>query len=49
MTALTVVSAAADQLEVTDGRRNHVLKPHAQTKANIIDADGHYRDAWIVA
>lgn len=47
--ALTVVSAAADRLEVTDGRRNHVLKPHAETKPNILDADGHYRDAWIVA
>ena len=47
-TALTVVSAAADRLEVSDGRRHHVLKPHANTKPNILDADGAYREAWIV-
>ena len=46
---LTVVSAAADRLEVTDGRRNLVLKPHAVTRPTIRDADGEYRDAWIVA
>lgn len=48
-TTLTVVSAAADRLEVTDGRRNVVLKPHSVTKPAIRDADGEYRDAWIVA
>lgn len=48
-TILTVVSAAADRLEVTDGRQNLVLKPHAVTKPTIRDADGEYRDAWIVA
>ena len=47
-TSLTVVSAAADRLELTDGRRNFQLKPHAVTKPNILDDDGRYRDAWIV-
>ena len=46
---LTVVSASADRLEVTDGRRNFVLKPHAVATPAIRDADGEYRDAWIVA
>lgn len=46
---LTVVSAAADRLEVTDGRRNLTLKPHAARKPNAIDADGRAREAWIVA
>lgn len=49
VTTLTVVSSAADRLEVTDGRRNIVLKPHAVTKPNVLDADGRYREAWIVA
>ena len=48
-TSLTVVSAAADQLELTDGQRNYRLKPHAVTKPNVLDADGRYRDAWIVS
>lgn len=48
VTRLTVVSAAADRLELTDGRRNYELKPHAATKPSIIDDDGRYRDAWIV-
>lgn len=48
VTSLTVVSAAADQLELTDGRRNFQLKPHAVAKTNILDDDGRYRDAWIV-
>lgn len=48
-TSLTVVSAAADRLELTDGRRNMTLKPHAIRKDNILDPDGHYRDAWIVS
>ncbi len=47
-TSLTVVSAAADRLELTDGRRNYQLKPHAVAKQNVLDADGRYRDAWIV-
>ena len=47
-TSLTVVSAAADQLELTDGRRNFGLKPYAVTKPTILDDDGHYRDAWVV-
>ena len=47
-TSLTVVSAAADRLELTDGRRNYELKPHAVTKPNVLDDDGRYRDAWIV-
>ncbi len=47
-TSLTVVSAAADRLELTDGRRNLTLKPHAILKENILDDDGRYRDAWIV-
>ena len=47
-TSLTVVSAAADRLELTDGRRHFELKPNAVTKPNILDEDGHYRDAWIV-
>ena len=48
VTSLTVVSAAADRLELTDGRRNFELKPHAVTKPSILDPDGRYRDAWIV-
>ncbi len=47
-TNLTVVSAAADRLELTDGQQNFDLKPHAIKKPNILDKDGHYRDAWIV-
>ena len=47
--ALTVVSAAADRLEVSDGHRYLVLKPHAVTKPDILDDDGRYRDAWIVS
>ena len=47
-TSLTVVSAAADQLETTDGRRNFALKPYAVKKPTILDDDGHYRDAWVV-
>ena len=47
--ALTVVSAAADRLEVTDGRQNLILKPHAAGKPNVIDPDGRAREAWIVA
>ena len=49
VTSLTVVSAAADQLELT-GRaaQRHRLKPHAVAKPNILDDDGRYRDAWIV-
>ena len=47
-TRLTVVSAAADRLELTDGRRNYELKPHAITKPNVLDEQGRYRDAWIV-
>lgn len=47
-TSLTVVSAAADQLELTDGQRYFELKPYAVTKPTILDDDGHYRDAWIV-
>ncbi|RYC30059.1 hypothetical protein D3273_20815 [Lichenibacterium minor] len=49
ITSLTVVSAAADRLELTDGRRNFELKPHAITKPDVLDGDGRYRDAWIVA
>ena len=47
-TRLTVGAAAADRLELTDGRRNYELKPHAVAKPNVLDGDGRYRDAWIV-
>ena len=46
---LTVVSAAADRLEVSTGDRYLVLKPHAATKPNILDHDGRYREVWIVS
>ena len=49
VTTLTVVSAAADRLEVSDGARNFVLKPDARTTPNVLDADGRYREGWIVA
>ena len=48
VTSLTVVSAAADRLELTDGRRNFELKPHAITKPSVLDRAGRYRAAWIV-
>ena len=47
-TPLKVVSAAADRLEVSDGRRYLVLKPSAETKPNILDTDMRYRSAWII-
>ncbi len=47
-TTLTVVSAAADRLEVSDGQRYLVLKPSAATKPNILDPDMRYRSAWVI-
>ena len=49
VTRVTVVSAAADRLEVSDGRQHHVLKPLAVTRPTTLDADGRYREAWVVA
>ena len=49
VTRVTVVSSAADRLEVSDGRSHLVLKPLATTRPNVLDADGHYREAWVVA
>ena len=49
VTRVTVVSWAADRLEVSDGRSHLVLKPLATTRANVLDADGRYREAWVVA
>ncbi len=43
------VTAAADRLELTDGRRNYQLRPHSVTKPNVLDDDGRYRDAWVVS
>ena len=47
-TILTVVSAAADRLEVSDGHRYLVLKPSAATRSEILDTDMRYRSAWII-
>lgn len=49
VTRVTVVSSAADRLEVSDGRQHHVLKPLAATRPTTLDADGRYREAWVVA
>ena len=47
-TSLTVVSAAADRLELSNGQRYFELKPNAVKKENILDDDGRYRESWIV-
>lgn len=49
VTTLTVVSAAADRLEVSDGAHNFVLKPDARTRPDVLDEDGRYREGWVVA
>ncbi|RYB02884.1 hypothetical protein [Lichenibacterium ramalinae] len=49
VTRVTVVSSAADRLEVSDGRSYFVLKPLAATRPNVLDPDGRYREGWVVA
>ena len=49
LVTLTVVSAAADLLEVSDGSRYLTLKPNSALRADVVADDERSHTGWIVS